>query len=226
MIIKIPGACLSTSWEGHQLCRTLDVKENRRESAVEKCATWRMCRARVLSTAAQAIRAMTGRAFPLCEMRLCSVRSHVLIFSPPGHPCHAAHRPQLPTLPSRTGCPPPAQPALSTALSPIRSMAHHGDASKEKSAPTSGFMVGSPWPSIILYIPQNHPLMSRSQSKAMLRDDAAVECQQPDWLRGWGLVFFVPNSEWKHFFEDQRTEEKQNGRNMHPKFPLSCFANK
>lgn len=43
MIIKIPGACLSTSWEGCQLCRTLDVKKNRWESAVEKCATWRMC---------------------------------------------------------------------------------------------------------------------------------------------------------------------------------------
>ena len=138
-------------------------------------------------------------------------------------------QPPLPCGPEAHEQPCPQGPAhlpFSTALRPIRSMAHNGDASKENPAPTSGFMVGSPWPSIILYVPQSHPLISRSQSKAVLGDDAAVEFQEPDWLLGWGLVFFVPSSEWKHFFEDWRREDKQNGRNMHLRFPLSPFTNK
>lgn len=35
-----------------------------------------------------------------------------------------------------------------------------------------------------------------------------------------------PCSEQKHFFEDWGTEDKQAGKNMHPKFPLSPFINK
>lgn len=148
------------------------------------------------------------------------------IFSLPATPHHVAQRPI-------------ANPALKDLLSPhpfhcpwspIRFMAHHGDASKKNLAPTWGFMVGSPWPSIILYIPQSHPLMSWVKAKAMLGDDVAVDSglgSQPcDWLPGWGLVFLFQVQSEKHFFEDWRTEEKQNVRNMHRKFPLSPFTNK
>lgn len=169
MTIKIPGAWLSTSWQGCQPCRTLGVKENRWERAIEKCATWRTHRGQGLSTAAQAIRAMTRRHCPSVRW-VCAQwggKSYFLPSQPPS-PCS----PEAHGQPCPQG---PAHPTLSTALSPIRFMAHHGDASKENLAPTWGFMVGSPWPSIILYIPQSHPLMSRSQSKSMLGDDVAVD---------------------------------------------------